>query len=77
MVKDQLIMEQNRSSFNGQANFGGQRTDVDNNGHSITINGGYIYIDAMADAIDSNGFLEVNGGTIILDGPNERRRQSA
>ena len=60
---------QNISSFNGQANFGGQRTDVDNNGHSITINGGYIYIDAMADAIDSNGFLEVNGGTIILDGP--------
>lgn len=50
---------QNISSFNGQANFGGQRTDVDNNGHSITINGGYIYIDAMADAIDSNGFLEL------------------
>lgn len=57
-------------NFNNRpGNFGGQRTDTDNNGHSITINDGYICIDAMADAIDSNGFLEINGGTIILNGP--------
>ena len=37
--------------------------------HSITINGGYIYIKAEGDGIDSNGNLTVNGGTVIIDGP--------
>lgn len=37
--------------------------------HKITINGGYIYIDAEGDGIDSNGSLTVNGGTVIVNGP--------
>ena len=37
--------------------------------HSITINGGKIYINADGDGIDSNGDLTINGGEIVIDGP--------
>ncbi len=35
----------------------------------IQINGGYLVIEAGGDAIDSNGYLEINGGTIYANGP--------
>jgi len=35
----------------------------------IQINGGYLCIDAMGDAIDSNGSLEITGGTLLINGP--------
>ena len=35
----------------------------------ISINGGNIYINASGDGIDSNGYLEFNGGNTIVDGP--------
>ena len=37
--------------------------------HSITINGGNIYIKSGGDGIDSNGNLTINGGTVTIDGP--------
>ena len=37
--------------------------------HSITINGGTLFIKAEGDGIDSNGDLTINGGKIIVDGP--------
>lgn len=36
---------------------------------SITVNGGYIYVVASGDGIDSNGALNFNGGTVIVQGP--------
>lgn len=36
---------------------------------NITINDGYIYIDADGDGIDSNGSIAVNGGTVVVNGP--------
>ena len=35
----------------------------------ITINGGIINITAEGDGIDSNGSLSINGGTVIINGP--------
>lgn len=35
----------------------------------LTINGGDIYINASGDGIDSNGWLYINGGRTIVDGP--------
>ena len=35
----------------------------------IAINGGNIHISASGDGIDSNGWLYINDGTIIVDGP--------
>lgn len=35
----------------------------------LSINGGSLYINASGDGIDSNGWLYINGGTTIVDGP--------
>lgn len=35
----------------------------------IAINGGNLYINSMGDGIDSNGWIYVNGGNTIVDGP--------
>ncbi|MCH5186624.1 MAG: carbohydrate-binding domain-containing protein, partial [Oscillospiraceae bacterium] len=42
---------------------------IDNDVHSIIINGGTININAEGDGIDSNGDIIVNGGTVIVEGP--------
>lgn len=36
---------------------------------SITVNGGYVYVVASGDGIDSNGTLNFNGGTVVVQGP--------
>ena len=36
---------------------------------SVTINGGYIYMNASGDGLDSNGNIYMNGGTVIVNGP--------
>jgi hypothetical protein len=35
----------------------------------LTINGGEVYVNASGDGIDSNGYVFINGGKIIVDGP--------
>ena len=35
----------------------------------LSINGGDIYINASGDGVDSNGWLYINGGTTVVDGP--------
>ncbi len=35
----------------------------------LTINDGNIYINASGDGIDSNGYVYINGGNIVVDGP--------
>ena len=35
----------------------------------LTINGGTIRINCLGDGIDSNGTLSINGGVVIIDGP--------
>ncbi len=37
--------------------------------HDLIINGGYIYVDAAGDGIDSNGCLTINDGVVIVNGP--------
>lgn len=38
-------------------------------GVSLEISGGYVYVNADGDGLDSNGSLNISGGTIIVDGP--------
>ena len=37
--------------------------------NSITVNNGYVYVVASGDGIDSNGALNFNGGTVVVQGP--------
>lgn len=39
----------------------------------VTINGGNVYIDAAGDGIDSNGYVYMNDGKLIIDGPTNDR----
>jgi len=55
-----------------QANFpggGGGRGDAGNADNILTINGGYIALDAGGDGLDTNGYLYITDGTIIVNGP--------
>ncbi len=38
---------------------------------ALNINGGYIYVDANGDGLDSNGSINVTNGTIVVNGPTE------
>ena len=35
----------------------------------LIFNGGTVYVNAQGDGLDSNGNIQVNGGTVIVDGP--------
>lgn len=48
---------------------GGFGQSADKSQHEITVNGGYLWIDAEGDGIDSNGDLIINGGTVLVNGP--------
>lgn len=37
--------------------------------HTLYLNGGTLYIYAQGDGIDSNGFMYIRGGTIVVHGP--------
>lgn len=38
-------------------------------GHDVSITGGYVYVNAAGDGIDSNGSISISGGTVIVCGP--------
>jgi hypothetical protein len=37
--------------------------------NGLTINGGYIYVDASGDGFDMNGWISMTGGVVIINGP--------
>lgn len=37
----------------------------------LNINGGYVYVDASGDGVDSNGSIKMTGGTVIVNGPTD------
>ncbi|MBQ3413674.1 carbohydrate-binding domain-containing protein [Candidatus Saccharibacteria bacterium] len=42
--------------------------DADEN-CELVINGGTLYVNAAGDGLDSNGYLYINGGEVVVDGP--------
>lgn len=54
------------SALNGRP---GQNPFAADSSCKLIIHGGDIYVDASGDGLDSNGSVEINGGTIRLDGP--------
>jgi hypothetical protein len=47
----------------------GQNSFSSTSGVALVINGGNVYVNASGDGLDSNGNLEMNGGTVIVSGP--------
>lgn len=41
----------------------------DSGSHAVTITGGYIYVNASGDGVDSNSTWEMSGGTLLVCGP--------
>ena len=54
--------------FGGGGGFGGGSMQYQSS-CQVNISGGYIYVDAQGDGLDSNGDLTVSGGTVIVNGP--------
>ncbi len=59
----------NVSSGDGGMMMGGQVTATD---YVLHINGGYLYMDANGDGLDSNGAIEMTGGVVVVNGPTEQ-----
>lgn len=55
------------SDHQGFDGFGGDFAANPNN--SINISGGYVYVNADGDGVDSNGNINLSGGTLIIAGP--------
>jgi hypothetical protein len=55
----------------GSAAFGrpGKENFADTGNYCLYINGGYIYIEANGDGLDSNGSIVMTDGTVIVNGP--------
>lgn len=53
----------------GPGMMGGTESSEKDSSHHIQINGGYIYINAAGDGVDSNGSFFIDGGTVIVEGP--------
>ncbi|HML40828.1 MAG TPA: carbohydrate-binding domain-containing protein [Bellilinea sp.] len=58
----------------GGRNGGGPRQDnfAAGGNYSLTINGGYIFVDALGDGVDVNGSITMTNGTLIVNGPTQQ-----
>lgn len=56
--------ESSPGGFGGPGGPGGSGSS-----YQLTINGGYIVIDALGDGVDANGNIDMTGGTVIVHGP--------
>ena len=56
------------SSINGRP---GQNNFASSGSGEINLNGGKIVVDASGDGIDANGSIYMNGGTVIVNGPED------
>jgi hypothetical protein len=54
------------SAVNGRP---GQNGFAESGDNHLYINGGYIFVDAGGDELDSNGPFDMTGGTVIVNGP--------
>ena len=48
---------------------GGQKANTPTETPNLIFNGGYVYVNANGDGVDSNGNILMTGGTLVVDGP--------
>lgn len=49
----------------------GQDSFTDTGNNHLSINGGYVYVNAQGDGIDTNGSVEMTDGIVLVDGPTD------
>ncbi len=59
------------SDDTGNVFFGGMGMKAVNADNLVTIGGGYLYVNAGGDGLDSNGNIVLTGGTVLIDGPTD------
>lgn len=67
-----ITINSNDDGINGASgnSYGGGGGGMNqNDGSEVYVNGGYVYINAYGDGFDSNGYAEINGGIVIVQGP--------
>ena len=47
----------------------GQNEFAASEAYQLNIHGGYLYVDAAGDGLDSNGYVTMTGGLVIVNGP--------
>ena len=40
-----------------------------NGNYFVSVSGGHTYVNAIGDGVDSNGYIKISGGVLIVDGP--------
>ena len=55
--------------LNGTSDSGGGMGWGESGDAYVYINGGYVYMDAAGDGLDSNGAFEMTGGVVLVNGP--------
>lgn len=56
-------------NMSGRMNSGGGRMAGEDQGASLTIQGGTVYVNADGDGLDANGDILISGGEVIVHGP--------
>lgn len=59
----------NASDGSGDSQAPGQQQTTSTSDVSLTITGGTLAVDAQGDGLDSNGTIEISGGTTVVSGP--------
>lgn len=53
-----------------------QSTSTETNANLLSITGGYVSVNAAGDGLDSNGSIQMTGGTVLVNGPTENMNGS-
>lgn len=70
LASDDGINAAGGNDSSGTFGWGGVPGASSGNG-SISITGGYLYINAKGDGVDANGSIAMSGGTVIVSGPTD------
>jgi hypothetical protein len=57
------------NASSGGGDMGGGRGGFGTSNNYVYVNGGYLFMDAAGDGLDSNGNFEMTGGVVLVNGP--------
>ena len=70
-LESKNVLTINSGNINIRSRDDGINTGGDEGDHSLNITGGYVYVNADGDGIDSNGNINIYGGTVVVFGSSD------